>query len=57
MLEVDRTGNQYDGNVYVCWRRFTANGQNRLLFSRSTDTGQTFSRSISLTTPGTLGSV
>ena len=57
MLEVDRTGSQYAGNVYVCWSRFTANGQNRILFSRSTDTGQTFSQPISLTTPGTIGSV
>jgi hypothetical protein len=57
MLEVDRTGNQHDGNVYVCWSRFTGNGQNRIQFSRSTDTGQTFSRPISLTTSGTIGSV
>ncbi|MBA3424997.1 MAG: exo-alpha-sialidase [Rubrobacter sp.] len=57
MLEVDRTGGRHDGNVYVCWSRFTANGQNRILFSRSTDTGRTFSRPISLTTPGLIGSV
>ncbi len=57
MLEVDRTGGTYDGNVYVCWSRFTAFGQNRLLFSRSTDHGQTFSRPISLTNPGLIGSV
>ena len=57
LLEVDRTGGQHDGNVYVCWSRFTGGGQNRILFSRSTDTGQTFSRPISLTTPGQIGSV
>nr|MBA3430652.1 exo-alpha-sialidase [Actinomycetota bacterium] len=51
MLEVDRTGGRFDGNVYVCWSRFTAFGQNRILFSRSTDHGRTFSRPISLTTP------
>jgi hypothetical protein len=57
MLEVDRTGGKYEGNVYVCWSRFTGFGQNRLLFSRSTDSGETFSRPISLTNPGLIGSV
>src|SRR5680860_555589 len=57
MLEVDRTGGTNDGNVYVCWSRFTGFGQNRILFSRSTDMGNTFSKPISLTTPGQVGSV
>ena len=57
LLEVDRTGGQYDGNVYVCWSRFTGGAQNRILFSRSTDSGESFSRPISLTTPGQIGSV
>ena len=57
MLEVDRTGGQFDGNVYVCWSRFTGFGQNRILFSRSTNHGRTFSRPISLTAPGLIGSV
>jgi hypothetical protein len=48
MLEVDRTGGDHDGNVYVCWSRFTGFGQNKLYFSRSTDMGQTFSRPIAL---------
>ena len=52
MLEVDRTGGDHDGNVYVCWSRFTGFGQNRIQFSRSTDSGQTFSSPISITTPG-----
>jgi hypothetical protein len=52
MLEVDRTGGAHDGNVYVCWSRFTGFGQNRILFSRSTNSGETFSRPISITTPG-----
>ena len=53
MLEVDRTGNPAtDGNVYVCWSRFTASGQNRVQFARSTDTGRTFSKPISITNPG-----
>jgi hypothetical protein len=37
--------------------RFTGGGQNRILFSRSTDSGESFSRPISLTTPGQIGSV
>jgi hypothetical protein len=44
MLEVDRTGGPTDGNVYVCWSRFTGNGQNKVYFSRSTDGGETFAR-------------
>ena len=52
MLEVDRTSGEHEGNVYVCWSRFTGLGQNRILFSRSTDAGATFSRPFSITTPG-----
>jgi hypothetical protein len=52
MLEVDRTGGDHDGNVYVCWSRFTGFGQNRVQFSRSTDSGETFSRPISISNPG-----
>ena len=44
MLEVDRTGGPHDGNVYICWSRFVGNGQNQIHFSRSTDTGATFSK-------------
>lgn len=57
MLEVDRTGGATDGNVYVCWSRFTGAGQNKIYFSRSTDTGNTFSRPIQLTVHGFTGSV
>jgi hypothetical protein len=48
MLEVDRTGGDHDGNVYVCWSRFTGFGQNKIYFSRSTDGGATFSRPIAI---------
>lgn len=48
MLEVDRTGGTHDGNVYVCWSRFTGAGQNKVYFSRSTDSGQTFSRPVAI---------
>ena len=48
-LEVDRTGGRFDGNVYICWSRFVgAAGRTKIFFSRSTDSGQTFSRPIEL---------
>jgi hypothetical protein len=48
-LEVDRTGGQFDGNVYICWSRFVGfNGRTKIYFSRSTDSGQTFSNGIAL---------
>ena len=48
-LEVDRTGGRFDGNVYVCWSRFVGfNGRTQISFSRSTDSGQTFSHPILL---------
>lgn len=56
MLEVDRTGGPNDGNVYVCWSRFTGNqGQNKIFFSRSTDSGNTFSRPISISKNSSAG--
>ncbi|MGH2455570.1 MAG: sialidase family protein [Candidatus Limnocylindria bacterium] len=57
LLEVDRTGGETDGNVYVCWSRFTGFGQNKIQFSRSTDGGQTFSKPVFLTAHGQSGSV
>ena len=48
-LEVDRTGGEFDGNVYACWSRFVGfNGRTKISFSRSTDSGQTFSTPIEL---------
>jgi len=48
-LEVDRTGGRFDGNVYICWSRFVGfNGRTKILFSRSTDSGQTFSNPVQL---------
>jgi hypothetical protein len=48
-MEVDRTGGQFDGNVYICWSRFVGfNGRTKISFARSTDSGQTFSRPIEL---------
>ena len=58
MLEVDRTGNPAtDGNVYVCWSRFTGAGQNKIYFSRSTDGADTFSKPVHLSVHGVTGSV
>ena len=57
MLEVDRTGGSHDGNVYVCWSRFTGFGQNKVYFSRSTDGGATFSRPISISRENDIRSV
>jgi hypothetical protein len=57
MLEVDRTGGATDGNVYVCWSRFTGAGQNKIFFRRSTDGGNTYSQPQQLTVHGATGSV
>jgi hypothetical protein len=57
MLEVDRTGGPNDGNVYVCWARFTSLGQNQLYFSRSTDSGATFSKPYAISRSNEIKSV
>lgn len=58
MLEVDRTGGPNDGNVYVCWTRFTGfGGQNKLYFSRSTDHGASFSRPVAISRSNDIKSV
>ena len=38
----------YAGNLYVSWTLFPGLGQDQVVFSRSTDSGQTFSRPIIL---------
>jgi len=43
LLAVDTTGGAFDGNVYVAWTRFPASAPNRVMFSRSTDGGTTYS--------------
>jgi hypothetical protein len=50
LMEVDRGANSpHDGNVYVCWARFTASGPNNgVFFVRSTDGGQTFSNPMKI---------
>jgi hypothetical protein len=37
---------RFAGNVYAAWTLFTGAGQDRIMFSRSTDAGATFSRPI-----------
>jgi len=55
MIEVDRTGGRYDGNVYVCWTRFVgAAGQNRIYVSRSTDGGNTFAKPVAVSGGGNI---
>jgi hypothetical protein len=58
MLEVDRTNSANQGNVYVCWSRFTGvAGSNKVYFSRSTDHGKTFSKPIAISRSEEIGSV
>lgn len=40
-LAVDNTGSPFDGNVYVCWARFTGS-TSHLKVARSTDHGESF---------------
>jgi hypothetical protein len=57
MVEVDRTGrDETDGNVYVCWSRFAGGAYPQVFFSRSTDSGATFSAPMILSSPETTAS-
>lgn len=44
----DWEASPHENNVYVAWTLFVSAGQNQILFSRSTNQGQTFSRPIKL---------
>jgi hypothetical protein len=48
MIEVDRTGGEFDGNLYECWTKFPGFGTSRIYFARSTDNGETFTKGISI---------
>jgi hypothetical protein len=51
-LAVDQTTGSTGGNVYVAWARYSGKAANNvILFSRSTDHGQTFSRPVRIS-PG-----
>jgi hypothetical protein len=52
MIEVDRTGGPTDGNVYICWTKFPANGTPTIRFRASSDGGDTWSRPVNLTEAG-----
>lgn len=42
----DWNGSPHEGNVYVAWTLFPGFGQDQILFSRSADGGETFSKPI-----------
>lgn len=44
----DWTDSPHEGNVYVAWTLFPGFGQDQILFSRSTDGGQTFSKPLKI---------
>ena len=55
-IAVDTSGKQYDGNVYVTWTAFgQTTGGIPIVFSRSTDGGNTFSTPIQVTPSGGFG--
>jgi hypothetical protein len=57
-LAVDDTGGPFDGNVYLLWQRITLPAQplqSRMMFSRSTDRGVSWSEPVALTTPSSSG--
>ena len=58
-IAVDNTGGPFDGNVYISWTRFPVASSSRIMFSCSTDGGQTFSTPIQIsdTTGSQQGSV
>ncbi|MFB3924181.1 MAG: sialidase family protein [Terriglobia bacterium] len=55
-LAVDNSGGARDGNVYVTWTRFTSTAD-MVLFSRSTDHGQTWSAPVQVSNPSFNGAV
>jgi hypothetical protein len=53
LIAVDATGGRHDGNVYIVWTEFPPRGASRILFSRSTDGGGSFSDPLRLSSTGT----
>lgn len=43
LITVDATGGAFDGNVYIAWTRYPTGDAERVMISRSTDGGATFS--------------
>jgi hypothetical protein len=52
LIAVDATGGVLDGNVYVVWTEFPSTGGTRIMFSRSTDGGVTYSTAVQISTAG-----
>jgi hypothetical protein len=48
MIEVDRTGGRFDGNVYACFTKFPGAGQSEIYFAASSDGGRTFTMPVSI---------
>ena len=53
LITVDNSGGRRDGSVYLVWTEFPPLGPSRILFSRSTDGGKTYSKATRLSTTGT----
>ncbi len=47
-IAVDVSEGRHDGNVYLVWTEFPLRGPSRILFSRSTDGGRTYSKAEQL---------
>jgi hypothetical protein len=54
-IAVDNSNSVFSGNVYVSWTRFT--NTNMVVFSRSSDQGQTWSAPIQVSNPAFNGAV
>jgi hypothetical protein len=53
MIETDQApASPFEGNVYICWTKFPANGTPTIRFRASSDGGQTFSPPVNLTEGG-----
>jgi len=53
MIEVDQApASPFEGNVYMCWTKFPANGTPTIRFRASSDGGITFSAPVNLTEGG-----
>ncbi len=52
LITVDNSGGRHDGDVYLVWTEFPFSGAPRILFSRSTDGGASYSEPTRLSTSG-----
>lgn len=54
LIAVDASGGRHDGNVYVVWTEFPATGSSRILFARSTDRGESYSKAQQISSTGVV---